>query len=57
MTTPDDLTLAALPQDFPGYRLWLEPGRGKRRFVARRCTRAPAPTPSSPATQQNCTPP
>jgi hypothetical protein len=36
MTAADYLTLAALRQEFPSYRLWLEPGRSQRRFVARR---------------------
>jgi hypothetical protein len=35
-THQDELALAELRQDFPGYRLWLEPGRNQRRFVARR---------------------
>jgi hypothetical protein len=36
MNTPPDATLAALRQEFPGYRVWLEPAYGRYRFVARR---------------------
>ena len=36
MSTPPDATLAALRQEFPGYRVWLEPAYGRYRFVARR---------------------
>jgi hypothetical protein len=36
MSTPPDATLAALRQEFPGYRVWLEPVYGRYRFVARR---------------------
>jgi len=36
MSTPPDATLAALRQEFPGYRVWLEPACGRYRFVARR---------------------
>ncbi len=36
MTSSHDYILAALRQEFPGYRLWLEPVRGEHRFVARR---------------------
>jgi hypothetical protein len=36
MNTPPEATLAALRQEFPGYRVWLEPAYGRYRFVARR---------------------
>jgi hypothetical protein len=36
MNTPPDATLAALRQEFPGYRVWLEPAHDRYRFVARR---------------------
>jgi hypothetical protein len=36
VNTPPDATLAALRQEFPGYRVWLEPANGEYRFVARR---------------------
>jgi hypothetical protein len=36
MNAPPDATLAALRQEFPAYRLWLEPAYGRYRFVARR---------------------
>ena len=36
METPPDLTLSALREEFPGYRVWLEPAPGRYRFIARR---------------------
>jgi hypothetical protein len=36
MNTPPEATLAALRQEFPGYRIGLEPAYGRYRFVARR---------------------
>ncbi len=34
MNIPPDHTLAALRREFPGYQVWLEPSRGRYRFVA-----------------------
>jgi hypothetical protein len=36
MNTAPDATLAALRQEFPGYRIGLEPAYGRYRFIARR---------------------
>ena len=36
MKTPSELTLAALREEFPAYRVWLEPANGQYKFIARR---------------------